>query len=34
MRVEKYSYLSEKYNKIKGVYNNPKQVIKFIVDSE
>ena len=30
MKVEKYSNLCKKYNKIKGVYNEPKQVVKFI----
>lgn len=30
MNVEKYSNLSKKYNKIKGIYVNTNQVIKFI----
>lgn len=31
---EKYSNLSIKYNKIKGIYNSPEQVMKFIEDTE
>ena len=30
MEIDKYSHLSKKYNKIKGVYNDQEQVIKFI----
>ena len=32
MRVEKYYDLCKKYNKIKGVYKQPKEVVKFIED--
>jgi hypothetical protein len=30
MKIEKYMDLTKKYNKIKGVYNTQKQIIKFI----
>ena len=30
MKIEKYINLTKKYNKIKGVYNTQKQIIKFI----
>jgi len=30
MKIEKYSNLNKKYNKIKGVYNDPNKVITFI----
>ena len=30
MKIEKYSNLSKKYNKIKGIYNDPNKVITFI----
>lgn len=30
MNIEKYSHLRKKYKKIKGVYNEQEQVIKFI----
>ena len=32
MKIEKYLNLSKKYNKIKGVYNDPEKVLKFIED--
>ena len=32
MKIEKYIHLSKKYNKIKGVFNKPNNIIKFIED--
>ena len=32
MKVEKYSYLRDKYNIIRGIYNDPEEVVKFIED--
>ena len=32
MKIDKYSHFSKKYPKIRGIYDNPQNVIKFIQD--